>query len=445
MANAPIHVGLLARDFLKWGGGVWFIQNLLRGLATVPTSELRLTVLAPVEKGLGVRARRLAGRTKRALLTPSRAYAILVGSRAAERALEVRGIDQLASIVPTVAEFDGSDFDLMRRCAALGIDVLIPVMTPLLDAPIPWVGYLYDCQHRHYPQFFDAAEIARRDKAFATMLERAPIVFANARDVIDDLKTFFPEGRSRLFSLPFAPLILEDELAQAARDAPAARQSVTSGAPYFIVCNQFWVHKDHATAFRAFALFSSTPERREWRLICTGMTEDYRMPQYFERLKALVRELNIEERVIFTGYIDRALQQPLLFGAAALIQPTLFEGGPGGGAVSDAVALGVPSLVSDIPVNLELAEPLATHFRAGDPASLAAAMDDVVRRPPVRPQTSILAEQSHQRARELGAALSELVRCAMAVGTAPLAATNSTDAALQAMPTPSPESRPCRS
>ena len=25
--------------------------------------------------------------------------------------------------------------------------------------------------------------------------------------------------------------------------------------PYFIICNQFWIHKDHGTAFKAFAEF----------------------------------------------------------------------------------------------------------------------------------------------------------------------------------------------
>ena len=38
----------------------------------------------------------------------------------------------------------------------------------------------------------------------------------------------------------------------------------------------------------------------------------------------------------------------------ALIQPTLFEGGPGGGSVYDAISLDVPIILSNIEVNQEV-------------------------------------------------------------------------------------------
>jgi glycosyltransferase involved in cell wall biosynthesis len=60
--------------------------------------------------------------------------------------------------------------------------------------------------------------------------------------------------------------------------------------------------------------------------------------------------------------------------AVALVQPSLFEGGPGGGAVFDAVSLGVSCIVSDIKVNRELNDPIVTFFNALDAASLAEEM-----------------------------------------------------------------------
>ena len=44
----------------------------------------------------------------------------------------------------------------------------------------------------------------------------------------------------------------------------------------------------------------------------------------------------------------------MLRNAKALIQPTLFEGGPGGGSANEAIALGVAVLASNIPINLEI-------------------------------------------------------------------------------------------
>src|SRR2546421_9673478 len=143
MTPSPIHIGFLARDFLKWSGGVWFIQNLLRGLATLSPTEVRITVLVPSDRTALLRARRLAGRLKRAALNPTRARQHLFGGAAPERALWVKGVEQLSAFVPQLIVFDGSDKDLMRRCSDLSIDVLLPVMTPPARSSVPWVGYLY--------------------------------------------------------------------------------------------------------------------------------------------------------------------------------------------------------------------------------------------------------------------------------------------------------------
>jgi glycosyltransferase involved in cell wall biosynthesis len=275
------------------------------------------------------------------------------------------------------------------------------------------VGYLYDCQHKHHPEFFSAAQRGVRDRAFALMLSRASVVFANAKAVVSDLQGFFPGGRAKLFSLPFAPLVGDEELARVAEDARQARQR-THGADYFIVCNQFWIHKDHATAFRAFARFVHGPASGNHRLVCTGLTEDCRVPGHFDRLKALVKELGIAERVDFTGYIDRAEQLALVHGSTALLQPTLFEGGPGGGAASDAIALGVPCILSDIPVNREVIHPFASFFRVGDPNSLADAMQRTVATPPQRPAIEILAAANRRHTYALGESLYGIAQAARA-------------------------------
>jgi len=405
MSKAPLHVGFLARDFIKWSGGIWFSGNLLRGLATLPPSQARITVLAPDNSARGLRLRALAGRLKRSLARPSKARQILFDGPAADARLALDGIERLRAIVPQIVTFDGTDEDLARRCAATGIEVILPVMTPPAHSPVPWVGYLYDCQHKHFPGFFEQREIAMRDRAFSLMLQRAPIVFANAEAVLADLRRWFPEGRSALYALPFAPLVAEPELREALAGAGADNDEMLAKNPYFIVCNQFWVHKDHATAFRAFAAFASTSSRRHWRLVCTGLTDDYRAPRYLAELRELIAELGIADRVVFTGFIDRARQQSLLIGAAALLQPTLFEGGPGGGAASDAVALGVPCVLSDIDVNRELSDPLATFFNVGDSASLAARMEAIARHPPERPASSELLAKSERSARRLGQTL----------------------------------------
>lgn len=409
-ASKPLHIGFLAKDFLAWRGGVWFVQNLLRGLVALPSQNLTVTIFVPSDSTPRIMLRRLAQRLKKALRQPLQAWSALT-SPSAERSLWTLGVRELTAILPRVVIYDDSEADLLRRSRLAGVDVLMPVMTPLKNSDIPWVGYLYDCQHRHHPEFFSASERAVRDRNFELMLQRADVVFANARAVITDLQTFFPDGHAKLFSLPHAPLIRESELRRVGVDDDVGPVDVGESG-YFIVCNQFWIHKDHETAFRAFARFVALPDRAACRLLCTGLTEDYRFPDHFGRLKALVAELGIADRVVFTGYIDRAEQLALVHGALAVLQPTLFEGGPGGGAASDALALGVPCVLSDIPVNLELQDALAFFFRVGNPESLAEAMESVAAHPPNRPSKEALLDANLRHARVLGDSLVALATVA---------------------------------
>ena len=74
-----------------------------------------------------------------------------------------------------------------------------------------------------------------------------------------------------------------------------------------------------------------------------------------------------EHRIRILGLIPKYDQIQIMRGAVAVIQPTLFEGGPGGGAVYDAVSIGTPVILSDIPVNreVEAGRGLIQFFRPG--------------------------------------------------------------------------------
>lgn len=397
-----MHIGVSSQGFVGWGGGVGFIENLLSGLVAIPDKVTRITVFVPAHHRNPIRS--LASRVRRAALQPSQAIRHLYGS-SQEREPWQRAVGQFASITPVVIEYDGSSVTLLELCKAKRVDVLLPLMTPLNRSDIPWAGYLCDCQHKYYPEFFSGYEIARRDKDFDRMLHEAEVVIVNAKSVIADLETFFPNKKSKLISLPFSPLMRTEHLAAAMSRTHAAKIHFSTGDDYFIISNQFWIHKDHRTAFHAFAQVAHEPALRQFKMVCTGLTEDYRFPSYFDELRLLVKKLNIQDRIIFTGYIDKLDQHALLNGAVALVQPTLFEGGPGGGAAFDAVALGVPCLLSDIPVNLEIKDPTVSFFKSRDAESLAKALEHATSRYFPRPDVDVLIERSRQYARGLGLSL----------------------------------------
>lgn len=250
------------------------------------------------------------------------------------------------------------------------VDIVLAVNGDLgANFPVPWISYIPDFQHKYLYNYFTEHECFSRETAFAARLRDCKSLVVNANAVKQDLIKFYPWiDKSRIFALPFSPSSLPEWL-DIKSDDVVERYNIAGS--YFIICNQFWLHKDHATAFKAFAALKD----KDIQLICTGTMEDYRNPAYIEELKTLISELGIKTRVHMLGHIPKIDQISLLKGALALIQPTLFEGGPGGGATYDAVAVGTPVILSDIEVNKEISFEFVSFFEAGNEESLTRLMD----------------------------------------------------------------------
>ena len=354
-------IGLLASGFMEWNGGLDFLSGIYRSLRSVDAVD---DVFVIIPNG------GLKSAVKRAVRAASYVR------RGIARSRQSAGRSRVTNAVSLFAELAGQErvFTIRRVGAAvstlskeLQIDVLLPSFHILpASVNVPWIGYLYDAQHRYLENLFSPQERKRRDKQFRAMVEAAPAILVNSAAVKRDLVQFYGASDSAVIALPFSAAApsgwFEDDPKQV-----AARYLLR--APYFIICNQFWKHKDHGTAFRAFAAFA----RRfpEVSLVCTGAQEDFRDPGYFGSLRRIISDEHLEARIRLLGLVPKSDQIGLMRGAMAVIQPTLFEGGPGGGAVFDAVAVGTPAIVSDIEVNRELNLEGVTFFSAGDAEALA--------------------------------------------------------------------------
>ncbi len=117
-------------------------------------------------------------------------------------------------------------------------------------------------------------------------------------------------------------------------------------------------HKNHERLLRVFArLRGRLPG---WKLMLTGVRGFAD-----ERVQALMRELQLEHDVIFTGWVSRAELYQLFRQASAFVYPSLFEGF--GMPVLESMAAGIPTACSNI-------EPLRTL--AGGAAELFAPEDE---------------------------------------------------------------------
>jgi glycosyltransferase involved in cell wall biosynthesis len=399
-------IALPGCGFVNWGGGIDFLRSCVNALhLRAENRKEKLVLVLPDAE------RQTVGEKAVTLLKPFKTAAenLLEGRKPLfqrqkpfspeQLADSFRNVDHGAEIV-----FYRSGRSLQSVVREVGAHAVIPSAVPLgRSFPVPWVGYLYDFQHKYYPGYFSEEEYRVRDAHMARMLREARAVIVNSQSAKADVDRFHPGTECKVFSLPFsaAPIV-------SWFDAPASPLAETYSLPeaYFMICNQFWIHKDHATAFRALAAFIRMTGRQDVHVVCTGTMEDYRHPGYLEKLRSEIGSNGLEKKIHFLGHIPKQDQIAILRGSIAVLQPTLFEGGPGGGAVYDAVAMGVPAVLSDIPVNLEIRnEDSLFYFKAGSAESMAAGMAEAWETRFERPAKDALLSRGRARTAAYGTAL----------------------------------------
>lgn len=309
-------------------------------------------------------------------------------------------------------EFAGSNFvlynkkDFKKALKKFKIDFMFLHMEPnYFDINVPSFGYLYDCQHRYYPEFFDEYTISHRDKLFQDMINSGKRIIVNSKSAKDDLIKFYDAKSENIVALPFTPKVKDEYL----QDNSESIKKYNLPERYFLISNQFWIHKDHKTAFNAFAELIKNPEFNDVKLICTGLMQDNRRPEYINQLKQLIKDLDCEGKILCLGLIPKLEQIEIMKKASAVVQTTLFEGGPGGGCIWDSISLGVPSVVSDIPTNLEIEDKTVTFFQAQNVADLTQKMERVLKAKHNKPSDDELIKKSNENIKKLGNVLADLI------------------------------------
>ena len=101
----------------------------------------------------------------------------------------------------------------------------------------------------------------------------------------------------------------------------------------------------------------------------TGHGVDPRAPEHLRQLRDRVKAEGLEEQALFLGSVPYAQLEALMRSAAALINPSRFEGWST--SVEEAKAIGLPMILSDIAVHREQAGGEALFFGPDDAAALA--------------------------------------------------------------------------
>lgn len=230
--------------------------------------------------------------------------------------------------------------------------------------PVPWVGWIPDFQHKHFPHFFTPLEREERDRTYTTLIRDCGHLVLSSEEARKDLLRWYEAPPEKISVLPFHSVATK---AWFTGDPRAAAAAFNLPKHYLMFPSQFWVHKNHITVFKALAHLNK--RGIEVHFVSTGFTEDYRRPDHFPMLTQFIKDHGLERQIHILGLIPRQQQINLMRAAAAIVQPSLFEGWSS--LVEDCRTLAKPIFVSDIPIHREQKPPDAFFFPPEDSEALA--------------------------------------------------------------------------
>ena len=360
-----MRIALYCDELTEWQGGRDFFRRLFESLKLGCAPEDEITIVSLARDLLPWRVLRIG----KHLLTKF-PYDFGWIAREIRRVPQEKLVREIIGDGVRLALLKGTGSHPKYSQTLRDFDVTGPFLSPpdwLGDRP--WVGHIPDCQHKRLPHFFSPEERAARDSRFAKLLQAARVVIVHSLDVKADLMAYFGPVRAEIIPLPF---VASADPKWFEPDATKVLEKYRLPKAFFLCSNQFWQHKNHHVILEALAI--ARAQGRQLSVVFTGEMQDYRNANHIQSLMTRVKDFGISTRCHFLGLIPKLDQISIMRSAVAIIQPTLFEGAPGGLAVSDAVGVGRPVIVSDIPVNREIQQYVDEYFQPTDARALFSAM-----------------------------------------------------------------------
>ena len=266
--------------------------------------------------------------------------------------------------VRRIARLSGRDHVLAQLLRQHNIAVVSHQVPSGLGGEFKLVGWIPDFQHVHLPGFFSAHELQARDQEFRRLCDVSDRIIVSSHSAKSDLAVFYPGKEALADVLQFAVRPPEPNLI-ASRAQLQEKFGICSD--YFYLPNQFWIHKNHGVVIDALHRLKGMG--RHVVCVFTGATNDHRHPHYFEELLQKIDALGVEEQVKILGVVSYNDVLSLMHHAAAVINPSLFEGWST--TVEEAKAMGKRLILSDIPVHREQVRADSRFFDPNSPEELA--------------------------------------------------------------------------
>lgn len=214
----------------------------------------------------------------------------------------------------------------------------LPKFTP---KEIRKVVTIFDLSYLHFSQMFKKGDLYKLTNWTKSSLKNADHVITISNSTKKDLLKNYEIGKNQI---TVAYPGYNDQLYKPISDnlrINAIKEKYRIGENYIIYIGTIQPRKNLSRLIEAFVSIDNL------KLVIVGKTSgEGKEGWMYEDILKLPEKLNISDKVIFTGFIDKEELKYLLNGAKAFILPSLYEGF--GIPVIEAMACGIPVIVSDV-------------------------------------------------------------------------------------------------
>jgi glycosyltransferase involved in cell wall biosynthesis len=347
-------IGIIYNFDENWIGGAYYIQNLIRSLNYLPKKEQIQLYILTKDKCTFQEFQKATGYSNLKFIEYPYQYSI-----------PERLINKVGNII-------------LKRKIIVN-EIKLDWVFPLYNLPdnlknikkiIFWIP---DLQEKFLPEFFSEDEIIQRHNCYQKMVELNHSIVFSSYSALNDFNTFYPDSKNDKKMMQFA--VVTPNLKS--KDINEIKTKYGIVGDYFFSPNQFWQHKNQIAIIEATKIIKNLG--KNIKIIFTGKEFDYRNPEYTSNLKKKIIEYELENEILFLGFIDRSDQLLLMKNAQAVIQPSFFEGWST--VVEDAKAMNQTLIVSNIEVHKEQLGDKGYFFSPNDYNELANKIIWIIEKP----------------------------------------------------------------
>lgn len=242
------------------------------------------------------------------------------------------------------------------------IDIAYYIAPYYKNLQVPMFITVWDLGHRTvtaFPEVSANENFELREKLYGEFLPKATKIIVGNEEGKKDICKYYNVNPNNVIT---NPLPTPEYVYSTHIENNVLKKYNLQKKDYFFYPAQFWAHKNHIRILKAINILKE--KGLDVKMVFTGSDKGNA-----EYIKEKVKEYGLNENVIFLGFIEKSEIVDLYKNAAALVYASFL--GPDNLPPLEAMALGCPVLVSDIPGHRIQLKDCAEFFNPCNEADLA--------------------------------------------------------------------------